>query len=196
MGHEPLTKCIVLAVAVCFRHTQPMSPWFILCAYVIGGTANHNLFLAIHEITHNLEFKGVSANKALAIFANLPIGIPCSTAFKVQRNNSRLRGAISVSITTTKVGRFNLGVCFQKIKARVICRVESMHRLGLGESPEDFRLFPQLVDTLSGFVVGGFLVTSPKAPVMGHSLSSRLQARRVILGLRSEWYEIDSMMIL
>ena len=57
---------------------------------VIGGTANHNLFLAIHEITHNLAFKGVSANKILAIFANLPIGIPYSAAFKVQRINSCL----------------------------------------------------------------------------------------------------------
>jgi sphingolipid delta-4 desaturase len=51
---------------------------------VIGGTANHNLFLAIHEITHNLAFKGIKPNKLIAIFANLPIGIPYSAAFKVR----------------------------------------------------------------------------------------------------------------
>ncbi|CAL1708763.1 unnamed protein product [Somion occarium] len=89
MGYEPLTKYVVLFVvslqvtlAILLRHTKVLSPWFIFIAYAIGGTANHNLFLAIHEITHNLAFKGVKANKALAIFANLPIGIPYSTAFK------------------------------------------------------------------------------------------------------------------
>jgi len=89
MGHEPLTKYVVLAVvsiqlitAYLLRRTSPLSPLFIFCAYAIGGTANQNLFLAIHEITHNLAFKGVKANKALAIFANLPVGIPYSATFK------------------------------------------------------------------------------------------------------------------
>lgn len=95
MGHEPLTKWVVLcavsiqiAVAVLLRHVHPLSPWFLLCAYAIGGTLNHNLFLAIHEITHNLAFKGITANKALAIFANLPIGIPYCATFKVCTNIS------------------------------------------------------------------------------------------------------------
>jgi hypothetical protein len=56
---------------------------FIFIAYTIGGTANHNLFLAIHEITHNLAFQRVAPNKLLAIFANFPIGIPYAAAFKV-----------------------------------------------------------------------------------------------------------------
>ena len=95
MGHEPLTKWVVLgvvslqiALAIFLRRTHPLSPLFLLCAYVIGGTANHNLFLAIHEITHNLAFKSVKANKALAVFANLPIGIPYSAAFKVPPHSS------------------------------------------------------------------------------------------------------------
>lgn len=90
MGHEPMTKWIVLGVvtlqlsiAVYLRHTKPLSPLFVFLAYAIGGTANHNLFLAIHEITHNLAFKGIAANKALAVFANLPIGIPYAASFKV-----------------------------------------------------------------------------------------------------------------
>ena len=91
MGHEPLTKYVVfgvvalqLSLAYLLRHRHPLSPVFMLCAYVIGGTANHNLFLAIHEITHNLAFKGVKANKAFAIFANLPIGVPYAASFKVR----------------------------------------------------------------------------------------------------------------
>jgi sphingolipid 4-desaturase/C4-monooxygenase len=90
MGHEPLTKyCVFLVVllqlgiAYALRRTYPLSPLFLLVAYAVGGTANHNLFLAIHEITHNLAFRSVWANKTLAIFANLPIGIPYSAAFKV-----------------------------------------------------------------------------------------------------------------
>jgi sphingolipid 4-desaturase/C4-monooxygenase len=91
MGHEPLTKFVVFGVvalqvslAILLRHTHPLSPLFIACAYVIGATANQNLFLAIHEITHNLAFKGIVANKILAVFANLPIGIPYFAAFKVR----------------------------------------------------------------------------------------------------------------
>lgn len=90
MGYEPLTKWVVLFVvslqiltAYLLRNTKPTSPVFILSAYIIGATANHNLFLAIHEITHNLAFQGVKANKLFAIFANLPIGIPYSMSFKV-----------------------------------------------------------------------------------------------------------------
>lgn len=89
MGHEPLTKCVVLAVvalqlilALSLRQTPIISWCFLFCAYVIGGTANHNLFLAIHEITHNLAFPGIIPNKLLSIFANLPIGIPYAAAFK------------------------------------------------------------------------------------------------------------------
>lgn len=92
MGHEPLTKYIVLAVVILqlsiaflLRDTHPLSWKFVAFAYVIGGTANHNLFLAIHEVTHNLAFKGLKANKILAIIANLPIGIPYSISFKVSR---------------------------------------------------------------------------------------------------------------
>lgn len=91
MGHEPLTKYVVLGVvslqlyiAIHLRHTHPLSFMFLAFAYALGGTANHNLFLAIHEITHNLAFKSINANKALAVFANLPIGIPYSAAFKVR----------------------------------------------------------------------------------------------------------------
>lgn len=90
MGHEPLTKWLVLLVtsiqfltAWSLRHTSPLSLKFWAVAYVVGGTANQNLFLAIHEITHNLAFKSIRANRLLAIYANLPIGIPYAMLFKV-----------------------------------------------------------------------------------------------------------------
>lgn len=90
MGYEPLTKWVVLSViliqflaAFWLKDTSWTSTKFLLTAYIVGGTANHNLFLAIHEITHNLAFQGVRENKLFAIVANFPIGIPYATAFKV-----------------------------------------------------------------------------------------------------------------
>lgn len=88
-GPESLTKYFVLAVvalqaicAVCLRNTPVVSLKYILAAYVIGATANQNLFLAIHEISHNLAFKAPLANRLFAVFANLPIGVPYSAAFR------------------------------------------------------------------------------------------------------------------
>lgn len=63
-----------------------MLDWkFLATAYVIGATSNQNLFLAIHEISHNLAFRSPLANRLLAIFANLPIGLPYSAAFRVSQ---------------------------------------------------------------------------------------------------------------
>ena len=89
-GPEPLTKYVVLGVvslqiccAYLLRETSFFSWRFWLTAYVIGATSNQNLFLAIHEISHNLAFRSPMANRLLAIFANLPIGLPYSAAFRV-----------------------------------------------------------------------------------------------------------------
>ncbi|KAL8704093.1 MAG: hypothetical protein Q9201_002754 [Fulgogasparrea decipioides] len=88
-GHEPLTKYLVLAVvslqiacATWLRHCPIFSVRFLLVSYIVGATANQNLFLAIHEISHNLAFKSPSANRAFAVIANLPIGLPYSAAFR------------------------------------------------------------------------------------------------------------------
>ncbi|KAK4057485.1 sphingolipid delta-4 desaturase [Microbotryomycetes sp. JL221] len=89
MGYEPLTKYVVLAVtalqiatAYLLRNSHFFSWKFWIVAYVIGATANQNTFLAVHEITHNLAFRGVKANRLFAIFANLPIGVPYAMMFK------------------------------------------------------------------------------------------------------------------
>jgi sphingolipid delta-4 desaturase len=86
-----LTKYVVFFVvsvqifcAYLLRDTPFLSWQFFLTGYVIGATANQNLFLAIHEISHNLAFKSANANRAIAVFANLPIGIPYSASFRVR----------------------------------------------------------------------------------------------------------------
>ena len=88
-GPEPLTKYVVTGVVALqtflawYLHETPFwSLKFWLVAYVVGATANQNLFLAIHEISHNLAFRSPVANRVFAIFANLPIGIPYSASFR------------------------------------------------------------------------------------------------------------------
>ncbi|KAK7511969.1 fatty acid desaturase-domain-containing protein [Phyllosticta citriasiana] len=88
-GPEPLTKYVVagvvatqVACAYLLRNTPVFSLPFFLTAYIVGATANQNIFLAIHEISHNLAFKSPMANRLFAVFANLPIGIPYSASFR------------------------------------------------------------------------------------------------------------------
>ena len=94
-GPEPLTKYLVTGVvllqvlcAYLLQNTNPLSWRFFATAYVIGATANQNLFLAIHEISHNLAFKSGLANRVFAVFANLPIGIPYSASFRVRNGQA------------------------------------------------------------------------------------------------------------
>ncbi|KAL8286914.1 hypothetical protein RQP46_003920 [Phenoliferia psychrophenolica] len=89
MGREPLTLPLVLFVsftqmylAYSLRHTPIFSAPFLVTAYVIGGTLNQNTFLSIHDITHNLVFRSGKLNRLLAIWANLPIGLPFAMMFK------------------------------------------------------------------------------------------------------------------
>ncbi len=88
-GPEPLTKYLVVLVvslqvlcAFLLRNTPILSWPFLLTAYAVGATANQNLFLAIHEISHNLAFRSPLANRLFAVVANLPIAIPYSASFR------------------------------------------------------------------------------------------------------------------
>jgi len=70
-------------MALLLANTPIISWKFLLTLYIVGATANQALFLAVHEITHNLAFKSINANKALSIFANLPIGMGYAAMFKL-----------------------------------------------------------------------------------------------------------------
>jgi len=87
MRPEPLTKWVVFGtVALQVFMAQLTLEWswgaYLAAIYVVGATANHSLFLAIHELSHNLGFRNVSYNKLLGMSANLAIGIPYSITFK------------------------------------------------------------------------------------------------------------------
>ncbi|KAM0285613.1 hypothetical protein ACHAQH_001319 [Verticillium albo-atrum] len=88
-GPEPLTKYVVAGVvslqiflAYALRNTSFFDWKFWAVGYIFGATANQNLFLAIHEISHNLAFRSPLANRLIAIVANLPIGVPYSASFR------------------------------------------------------------------------------------------------------------------
>jgi len=78
-----VTFLVALQLGAAYMLRDMAWTWqFWVCSYVVGGTATQALFLAIHEITHNLGFKKFSHNKAFNLIANLPIGIPYCTAFR------------------------------------------------------------------------------------------------------------------
>lgn len=87
MGYDPSTKyycvAIVLIQAVLGYYAPQMS-WtmFIGLAYVVGATIHSALYLATHEVTHNLAFKSPLANDMFAIFINFPIVAPFAMMFK------------------------------------------------------------------------------------------------------------------
>lgn len=75
---------VALQVALAVYCARDSTPWwqFFAIAYIVGGTCNHSLTLAIHEMSHNLFFKTPSYNVYYGFFANLPLVIPYSASFK------------------------------------------------------------------------------------------------------------------
>ena len=59
-------------------------PWipYLAVAYVVGATITQALFLAIHELSHNLFFKSSLHNRAFSMLVNLPIAIPYAISFR------------------------------------------------------------------------------------------------------------------
>jgi sphingolipid delta-4 desaturase len=56
---------------------------FFGITYIIGATVAQSIFLAIHEITHNLAFRKETYNNILALFTNIPIILPFAISFKI-----------------------------------------------------------------------------------------------------------------
>eukprot|EP01061_Rhynchopus_euleeides_P015247 TRINITY_DN26090_c0_g1_i1.p1 TRINITY_DN26090_c0_g1~~TRINITY_DN26090_c0_g1_i1.p1 ORF type:complete len:333 (+),score=153.62 TRINITY_DN26090_c0_g1_i1:126-1124(+) len=86
MRPEPLTVPIVVAlVSLQLYLAVATAEWswlpYLVVAYVVGGTINHALFLAIHELVHMLALRSLWGNRIVACIANLPIAVPYSSAF-------------------------------------------------------------------------------------------------------------------
>ena len=87
-GHEWRSKYICLFLLVIpqiwlsWATTELNWPAYLFVAYVFGATITQALFLAIHELAHNLFFKSPKANRYFAMVANWPIGIPYCVPFR------------------------------------------------------------------------------------------------------------------
>lgn len=88
MGPCPNTKWKVLAT-VCFQALMAYNlrsvsfPVLFVFTYFVAGTLNGMSTLAVHELSHNLGFKGSpTKNRLLALFANIPMGVPAAVSFK------------------------------------------------------------------------------------------------------------------
>lgn len=88
MGPEWRSKyiCAVLLIIpqiwLSWATRQLAWPAYIFVAYVFGATITQALFLAIHELSHNLFFKSPGANRLYALVANWPIVIPFCISFR------------------------------------------------------------------------------------------------------------------
>jgi sphingolipid delta-4 desaturase len=86
-GYEWRTKYMVAAtvalqVFMAWLTLEWRWPAYLAAVYVIGATANHSCFLAVHELSHNLGARSKEVNKLIAMIANMPIGIPYCITFK------------------------------------------------------------------------------------------------------------------
>lgn len=122
-GHCPQLKykvflCMAIQ-AVCAHSFRPSSTatqsspfwWWIsfwTTAYIVGGTCNHMLMMALHELSHNLGFAKMQHNKWFAMFANIPIAVPSAVTFKrYHMEHHKYQGVdgIDVDIPTVWEGR-------------------------------------------------------------------------------------------
>lgn len=87
-GPEWRSKYICIALLVVpqlyLSTVVPTMGWsgLLLLWYGLGCTITQSLFLAIHELSHNLFFSRPRHNRLFSIVVNLPIGIPFAIAFR------------------------------------------------------------------------------------------------------------------
>jgi len=93
-------------------------PVFLFVAYTIGGTANHALSLASHELSHNLAFKTPKYNTYLGYLANFGMGFPASATFKryhMEHHADQGVNGIDVDVPTEWEGRVFRGVLMKTL---------------------------------------------------------------------------------
>lgn len=87
IGKNPYTFLIIVLVVslqLTIAYLLRNQPWWaaLITAYVVGAFANHNLYVCIHEATHNLVFQNRTANIFAAITADLVNVAPGAISFK------------------------------------------------------------------------------------------------------------------
>jgi len=74
---------VTFQIWMCWMIRDCSWPITVLVAYLIGGTINQSLVLAMHENSHNNVFsKNFLLGRLFGMFITLPVGIPASISFK------------------------------------------------------------------------------------------------------------------
>lgn len=116
MGPDPEFKWIVSAMVIfqiisCYFVQYLSWFWIIVLSYCLGGVINHSLTLAIHDISHNVVFgnRYPTANRLFGMWANFPIAVPMSIAFKkyhVEHHRFQGTDGYDVDLPTDWEGKF------------------------------------------------------------------------------------------
>jgi sphingolipid delta-4 desaturase len=88
--HDRRTAAITLAVVVGQTLVAALCGWLgtaywwvaLVAAVGVGAFANHAMFVVIHDATHDVIFKNLSANKWVGILADLPNTLPTAMGFR------------------------------------------------------------------------------------------------------------------
>jgi sphingolipid delta-4 desaturase len=116
-GHHPRSKYYAFATVALqafmawYCSDASRASWwtFLFLAYFVGGTCNHSLTLAIHEMSHHLFFKSPLHNRLYSLFCNFPLVVPYSVSFKKYHlEHHKFQGVdgIDTDIPTAIEGRF------------------------------------------------------------------------------------------
>ncbi|MEN9723927.1 MAG: hypothetical protein RJB38_1913 [Pseudomonadota bacterium] len=86
-GNTPSTFLWVLALVLlqtALAAGLAQASWMAIAiaAFTVGATANHAVFVLIHECAHNLIFKSSNANRLASIIVNLPAIFPAAIGFR------------------------------------------------------------------------------------------------------------------
>lgn len=141
-GYDPYMRYTVIGlvmtqIAMAYLTSQYANKWWhmYLPAWVIGGTCNHMLMLAMHELAHNLGFKKMLHNRLFSLFANLPLVFPAAISFKrYHMDHHRYQGeaGVDVDLPTPIEGRFFQNswtkfayvycqLCFYALRPLLVC---------------------------------------------------------------------------
>ncbi|KAG2383131.1 hypothetical protein C9374_004468 [Naegleria lovaniensis] len=103
-GIDPATKYKITALVLiqflsCYLLVTYRPAWYVWLAvmWIIGGTCNTSLTVGIHELTHGLGFEKFEYNLYMAIFGNLPLGVPYTMSFKRYHHDHHMyQGVVGV----------------------------------------------------------------------------------------------------
>merc|ERR1719193_756457 len=161
---------VIVQVIAAYAVSSFSWPLVILAAYVFGGTINHSMALAIHEISHNLAFghSRPMANRFLGMFGNVIIGLPTSVTFKrYHLEHHRYQGVDGIDMDIPSAAE---GVLFRNTFTKVIWVLLQ---------PFFLRFSPALSSAKTRHRLGNCQLGSPDFFQCRHSLLFR----RKILGL-------------